>query len=177
MTIRRIFAPIAMLVLGLLALGPTGTTAAQDAAERSHPLVGGWQMTSDPTDPLGSFVVTTFDADGTLSNITADGTATLGVWAPTGGDTADVTVLATTNGPAYVVIRASVTVAADGQTLSGTYTSEYIFDPAGGGTSREIGPGSLSGTRLAVSAPGTPVDSFTAFFPQPDATPGATPES
>jgi hypothetical protein len=173
MKLRRL---ILGMVLGMLALPVMGTALAQDADGGAFPLVGTWQMTPDTTDPLGSFVLTTFGADGTVTNITTDGTTTLGVWAATGDATADVTVLGTTNGPAFVVIRASITVAEDGQALTGTYTSEYIFDPTGGGTSQEIGPGTLSGTKVRVSAPGTPVDTYASFFPQDTATPVATPE-
>ena len=174
MNVRRL---VLAMVLGMMALPAMGTALAQDADGGVFPLVGTWQMMPDTTDPLGSFVLTTFGADGTVTNITTDGTTSLGVWAATGDGTADVTVLGTTNGPAYVVIRASVTVAEDGQSLTGTYTSEYIFDPTGGGTSQEIGPGSLSGTRVLVSAPGTPVDTYANFFPQDTSTPEATPES
>jgi hypothetical protein len=143
MNVRRL---VLALILGMIALPAMGTALAQDADGGEFPLVGTWQMTPDTTDPLGSFVLTTFGADGTVMNITTDGTTTLGVWTATADATADVTVLGTTNGPAYVVIRASITVSDDGQSLTGTYTSEYIFDPTGGGTSQEIGPGTLSGS-------------------------------
>lgn len=174
MSLRRL---VLAVVLGMFALPVMGTALAQDADGGEFPLVGTWQMTPDSTDPLGSFVLTSFGADGTVTNITTDGTTTLGAWTTTSETTADVTVLGTTNGPAFVVIRASLTVADDGQTLTGTYTSEYIFDPVGGGTSQEIGPGSVTGTKVTVSAPGTPVDTYASFFPQDGATPVATPES
>jgi len=174
MSVRRL---VLAMVLGMIALPAMSTALAQDADGGEFPLVGTWQMTPDTTDPVGSFVLTTFGADGTVTNITTDGTTSLGVWSATGDTTADVTVLGTTDGPAYVVIRASVTVAEDGESLTGTYTSEYIFDPAGGGTSQEIGPGMLSGSKVMVSAPGTPVDTYANFFPQDTATPVATPVS
>lgn len=171
---------VALPILGLLLLG-SGQATAQTTSAEGHLAVGSWHITTDPADPLVSFVTTALGVDGTVVNIIGDGTATIGVWAPTGDTTADITITATTDGPAIAIIRASVEVSADGQTISGTYTSEYVFDPAGGGTSGEIGPGTLTGTRLTVQAPGTPSASYADFFALPsdsgDATPEATPVS
>lgn len=171
---------VTLPILGLLLLG-SGQAIAQTPTAEGHLAVGSWHMTTDPTDPLVSFVTTALGVDGTVVNIIGDGTAVIGVWAPTSDTTADITLTATTDGPAIVIIRATVEIAADGQTLTGTYTSEFVFDPAGGGTSGQIGPGSLTGTRLIAEAPGTPVDSYADFFAVPsdsgDATPEATPVS
>jgi len=86
-----------------------------------------------------------------------------------------VTFTVVTDGPAQIVIRASIEVAADGQSFTGTFTDEFVFDPAGGGTSGEIGPGTITGTRLEAKAPGTPAMTFEEFLPQPKETPEATP--
>jgi hypothetical protein len=67
------------------------------------------------------------------------------------------------------IIRASIEVAPDGQSLTATYTLEFI-DPDGT-SSGEIGPGMAEGTKLAVEPMGTPVASFEEAFEAPAATP------
>jgi len=71
------------------------------------------------------------------------------------------------------MVRANVEVAADGQTLTASYTLELI-DPVTGEGAGEIGPGSVAGTRIVAEAPGTPVSSFEEFFSE-ESTPAATP--
>lgn len=174
----RLFAPVAALMVGLLVFGSAWQVSAQDSAPSPHPAVGGWHVTSDPTDPLLSLLTTVLMADGTLVNITGGDTSpTVGVWAPTSETTADLTIIATTDGPAYVLIRASIEVAPDGQSFTGTYTNQFVFDPAGEGMSGQVGPGTLTAERLTVEGPGTPEASFADIFPQPDVAPEATPVS
>lgn len=72
------------------------------------------------------------------------------------------------------VVRADIEVAEDGQTLTATYTGEFI-GPDGTSTG-EVGPGLAEGTRLAVEPQGTPIGSFEEVFgEQPVGTPEATP--
>jgi len=99
----------------------------------------------------------------------------VGTWEPAGDTSANLTFTVVGHGPGSIVIRASIDVAPDGQSFTGTFTNEFVFDPAGGGTSGEIGPGSIEDTRFAAEAPGTPVASFEEFFAAPSATPEATP--
>ena len=62
-----------------------------------------------------------------------------------------------------ITIRATVEVAADGQTFTGDYTIEADFEGAPPG---EFGPGSVTGTRIVVEPMGTPVGSLDDLFGQ-----------
>ena len=73
------------------------------------------------------------------------------------------------------IIRASIEVAPDGQSFTATYTLEFIDQETGEG-SGEYGPGTATGTRLAVEGPGTPVGSFEDLFSMFEGTPEASPE-
>jgi hypothetical protein len=174
---RRITAVLSAIVLiGAMAGGSLG--AAQPDVAGHHPAVGSWLVESDPDMDALSLRTLVVSADGTalaISSVAPNGSTGAGVWAPTGDTSAVLTFTLVTNGPAYVVLRASIDVAADGQSFTGTYTDEPIFDPTSpDGTGGEIGPGRLTGTRLTAQAPGTPAVSFAEFFP-PDATPAASP--
>ena len=71
-------------------------------------------------------------------------------------------------------IRASIEVAADGQSFTASYTLE-LLDPATGEGMGEYGPGTATGTRLMAEAPGTPVGSLEDLFSQFEGTPEASP--
>jgi len=172
------------VVIGALAVGGRSFATAQDADLASHPAVGSWLIETD--QDLGAMAVRTMvlNADGTamaVSGIAPNGAASAGVWAPAGDTTANVTFTLVTDGPAYITLRFAIEIAADGATLTGSYTAEMVFDPANetgtGGSAGEIGPATITGTRLVAEGPGTPVDSFEDFFAVPGATPAATPES
>ena len=166
---------LGVVVMGTLLSGGRTLAVAQEGVRASHPAVGAWIVDADPEDPLNALGLAILTADGTAIGTTGEGTTAIGVWAPTSDTTADVTFTGVTNGPAYVTVRASVQVASDKQSFTGTFTTESVFDPAHGGTSGEIGPGAVEGTRMPVQGPGTPVASFAEFFPQPNGTPEATP--
>ena len=117
----------------------------------------------------------TLAADGTALFVSGRATMGVGAWEPAGDTAANVAFTVVTDGPAYIVIRATLETAADGQSFTGTFTDEMAFDPAGGGTGGQIGPGTLTGTRLIAEAPGTPSLSFAEFFAPPGGTPAATP--
>jgi hypothetical protein len=120
------------------------------------------------------------NADGTAVEYGAYQTTGMGAWAPTGDRTANVSFTLTSDGPAYIIIRASIEIAPDGKTLTGSYTAEPVFDPAHNGTAGQIGPGGITGERLVAQAPGTPTMSFDQFLSvggTPAATPVATPTS
>lgn len=153
--------------------------AAQTDAVNGHPAVGSWLVESDPDLAAISIRTLVVGADGTalaISSVAPNGSTGAGVWEPTGDSSAILTFTLVTDGPAYIVLRASIDIAADGQSFTGTFTDEAIFDPTSPeGTGGEIGPGRLTGTRLTAQAPSTPVASFEEFFGVPEGTPSATP--
>jgi hypothetical protein len=165
----------AVVLLGVVLGARSRFAVAQEADGADHPATGSWLVEGDPGDAEYVPRQMNLSADGSALFVSGQQTVALGAWAPAGDTAAIATFVGVTDGPAYVVTRASIEVAPDGQSFTGTFTIEAVFDPAGGGTSGEIGPGTLSGTRLTAEAPGTPAASFEEFFPQPDATPEATP--
>ena len=160
-----------VVVLLGIALGGGRFAADGETPVASHPAIGSWLVTSDPGDAEYSPRLMTLAADGTAMFVSGEKTTAIGAWEPTEDASAAASFTLVTNGPAYIVIRAALDIAPDGQSLTGTFTLEAVFDPAGGGTSGEIGPGTIDGTRLDAEAPGTPVASFEEFFPPADATP------
>lgn len=165
----------AVILLATLVIGGGQFASAQNTDIAEHPARGSWNVTSDPGDAEYSPRLVILSADGGAIFVSGYETTGIGAWEPTGETTASVTFTVVTNGPAHIVIRASIEVSADGQTFTGTFTNEVVFDPAGGGTSGEIGPGALAGTRIMVEAPGTPTETFDEFFALTGATPEATP--
>ena len=169
----------AVVLRGTLVMAGGRFAAAQAISASDHPAVGSWLVESDPDMEALSVRTLVVSADGTalaISSVAPNGSTGAGVWSPTGDSIAVLTFTLVTNCPAYIVLRASIETAADGLSFSGTFTNEAIFDPTSPeGTSGEIGPGRLTGTRMTVQAPGTPVASFEEFFGEPERTPGATP--
>jgi len=167
----------AVVLLGTLLIGGGRFVTAQEIEMADHPARGSWTVASDPGDAEYSPRLAILSADGGAFFVSGYETTGVGAWEPTSDTGANVTFTVVTDGPAQIVIRASIEVAPDGQAFTGSFTNEAIFDPAGGGTSGEIGPGTLAGTRLAAEAPGTPVMTFEEFFAPPAGTPEATPVS
>jgi len=161
----------AIVLLGIALSGSARFTAAQDPSDVDHPAQGSWLVESIPGDAEYSPRMMILSRDGSALFVSGQTTTAVGGWEPRGDATAIATFTVVTNGPAYIVIRASLDIAPDGQSFTGNFTNEIVFDPAGGGTSGEIGPGTLTGARLTVEAPGTPVQSFEDFFRLPDGTP------
>lgn len=169
------FGLVAAMAIGIVAAGRR-TADAQDCGVASHPAVGSWRVHRERENSTYPVELMILSADGAVLDFGAFSGATgVGRWEPTSADAATVSFTVVTNGPAYIVIRASVAFAPDGQSFTGSYTDEMVFDPEHGGTSGEIGPGVVTGTRMTAEAPGTPVASFAEFFPNPMATPEATP--
>jgi hypothetical protein len=162
-----------VVVFGSLLAGGGIFAAAQDTGFAGHPVVGSWMLDTDIEDPENLPSLVRFSADGGYIEIEADGNA-LGSWEPTGDSTATLT-FSFADEEGVATIRASVEVAPDGQSLSATYTLEFV-DPSGQ-SSGEIGPGTAEGTRMVVEVPGTPVMSFEEFYGQFEGTPEATPAS
>lgn len=166
---NRVVLLAAFMMLGTLIVGGT-FTAAQDAtpvASAEHPLVGTWTLDTDLENPDNSLSLDVFAADGTYIEVDVDGVAA-GVWEPTGDSTANLT-FRFIDEEGMGIIRASIEVAPDGQSLTATYTLEFI--DSDGTSSGEIGPGTAEGTKLTVEPPGTPVASFEEAFEAPAATP------
>lgn len=168
---RRISVLVSLVAIVLLSMVVSGRsvsdTAAQDAtsaaAVAAHPLVGTWILDTDATTAGDATGVITVSADGTYHEVDPDGTTGLGTWRPTGERTAVVTVLTPGDGGSNL-IRATVEVAADGRTLTASYTFE-VFGPDDSRTG-EFGPGKAAGLRLEAEAPGAPVGTLADLFAQ-----------
>ena len=172
---RTITLLLSVVLLGTLA-GGGHFAVAQETDAADHPAKGAWMVTSDPGDAEYLPRLATLSADGSAFFVSGYQTTGIGTWEPTGETTATLTFTVVGDGPGHITIRASVEIAPDGQAFTGTFTTEIVLvDPAGGGTSGEIGPGTLEGTRLAAEAPGTPTMSFEEFFAPPESSPEATP--
>jgi hypothetical protein len=117
--------------------------------------------------------LTYFAADGGFVEIDPDGSNGLGTWEPTGDSTANLTFHFVDEEEGVTTIRVSIEVSPDGQSFTATFTLEFM-DPESGESSGEVGPGSVTGTRIVVEGPGTPVMSFEDAFAaegSPEATP------
>jgi hypothetical protein len=139
-------------------------TLAQDTDEGVHPIIGSWHLDSGFAPS-----VVTFHADGSYIEVDAEGSIGVGAWETAGAQTANLTAAyPSTEGDSKV--RASLDVAADGQSFTGTYTLEVILSD-GTGTG-EYGPGAATGMRLTVEPMGTPAgsieDLFALFSEQPE---------
>lgn len=175
---RRALAGVAGggVALATARLAAQGTTP---VANGTHPFVGVWMISSEGDDGPPEFGVVT--ADGGFVNYTADGEVNIGVWAPSGDSTADMTIRGTipgeegSNGGLFV-IRVAIEVDATGESFAGPYTLE-IMNPDGTGTG-QYGPSSVTGTRLVAEPMGEPVGSLEDLFGQFEGggEPGATPE-
>jgi hypothetical protein len=155
--------------------GSTDTTVPSDAATEVHPVVGTWDLveTADPEHPF----VLAFSADGNVVSL-EEGEVSLGVWETTGPTSAALTItqqippeeISGVEG-ASLIIRATIEVAPDGQSLTADYTVEpggMEWIPAG----TEYGPGHLTGTRVVVEPMGTPDGSLEELFSDEESTEG-----
>lgn len=161
-------------LLGTLVVGG-GSLAAQDTEMADHPLVGAWELSADIGDgDTSCFSQVVFTDEGAYIDVDCDGIVVIGGWEPTGDTTATMSFTSySPDGGAYT-IRAAAEVAPDGQSFTAPFTFELI-DPATGEGSGQYGPGTATGTRTVVEAPGTPEGSVLDLFGQFDATPEATP--
>jgi hypothetical protein len=174
--IRSVITALAVLLI-TLAVSPLGV-AAQDEqmATADHPIVGTWTVDVAPEPPQ----LITFTPGGTLVTVSGQGTG-LGSWAATGERTMDLTFNGLTIAPdgssaGFVTIRASGEVSEDGQSFTGTYTFEppAMMAEAMGIPAGQLGPGEVSGQRVAVEQMGEPVGplpDFAELAPGPEESP------
>jgi hypothetical protein len=148
------------LLLASLAAAPGVSAQATD----EHPAIGAWILDGSPEDTADPLELTTVSPGGIITNAGPDGTG-YGSWAATGERSADATFLFPLYDPAcgcavgYGTIRASIEVAEDGQSFMGTYTVEFPASMAEalGAPAGQLGPGTVTGERIAVEQMGEPV--------------------
>jgi hypothetical protein len=153
-----------VIATSAVASGTTATTEpSSTAGTEAHPIVGTWNTETSSGDP-GDVV---FSADGSVVSVDSDG-ASLGVWEPTGPSTVAlmfsglIPAEEAGSGGGRFTIRATLEVAADGQSFSGDYTVEVTG--VEGMPTGEYGPDSVTGTRVVVEPMGTPVGSLEDLF-------------
>jgi len=179
---RRLHILAALLLVVAAAIAPA-TVSAQGSTPGTgteHPVVGAWLIKTDPTCQCPPDEVVVLGPGGTMVDANPNATG-YGTWAPTGANTADVTFLQPQtddkgNFVGFLTIRASVEVASDGQTFSGTYTLEFpaAMAQAAGLQAGEYGPGTVTGQRVNVEKMGTPIGPIPQP-PGPEASPSASP--
>lgn len=161
---------IGLVVVATLAVVMPSGGAAQDGVSRDgHPLVGGWFIDEGPDSPPS---LVFFSSDGAFQQVDGSGATGLGIWEATGPTTGNLTFWGIeadwdegTSG--ISTIRATVEVSEDGMSFTATYTAQWVYD---GDDSGELGPGTVTGTRMTVEPMGTPVASFD-DFEEDEATP------
>ena len=177
---RRIVAPVTIMVVVLIAWAAfargTNIAAQDDPGMAGHPLVGSWMLDTDTADPDNPPTLAVFSADGVYLQHDYDGIDGVGSWEATGDSTAAMTFH--TQFPddegeygGSTVVRASIEVMANGDSLTATYTLE--FRNTDRTSSGELGPGEVTGSRIQVQPMGTPVASFEEAFAEDE--PAATP--
>jgi hypothetical protein len=169
-----------LLLGGAVGGSPVGHALAQTPASAStegHPLVGAWILTIADFDGVTALVA--FSSDGIYQEFDQDGAAGYGTWEATGPTTAALTFV--TMFPASEgefggssTVRATVEASADGQSLTAQFTIE--FTGVEGIPEGEFGPGTATGTRIAVEPMGTPVGPIEDLFGGVEGTEPATTE-
>jgi hypothetical protein len=167
------------MALLLAAVAAAPGVVAHDTAE--HPAIGTWIIDTSPEDGNPPELVTVAPG-GIIVDAFSEGTA-YGSWAATGDRTADATFVAPAIDPeagflGFFTVRTSFEVAADGQSVAGTYTIEYpaALAEAVGAPVGQYGPVEVTGQRVIVEPMGEPVGPIPeepAEPPAPDETPQA----
>jgi 2-iminobutanoate/2-iminopropanoate deaminase len=149
------------LLLATLATAPGVSAQADD----EHPAVGVWLTDGSPDDSTNPLDLTTIAPGGIATIALPDGTG-YGPWAATGERSLDATFLAPQNDPecgclvGYATIRTSIEVAEDGQSFAGAYTIEFpaaMAEAMGLTEGQQVGPGTVTGQRIAVEPMGEAV--------------------
>ena len=156
---------LVVVLVGGVALGPRPATGAQDGTPASamagHPFVGAWVVDTDTTDPANFPALGAATADGVYVESHPQVGVGVGAWEPTGGRTANLTLVfrATDQGGApvgVVTARAAVEVFQGGDAWDATYTFEAR---APDGAVLFAGQGRAHATRVvaeSMAPPGTP---------------------
>jgi len=174
---------LATLLLAAAAIAPAAVAAKDDSqATADHPFVGAWVIDADLTDPSAPDQILLVGPGGILVDAGLD-FSSYGAWTPSGDHTADVTFYvaagdAETGFLGFQTIRSSVEVAEDGQSFSGTYTSEFpaAMLEGSGMAAGEYGPGEVTGQRIDVEPMGEPLGPMPQQGgPEPSAAPEASP--
>ena len=181
---RRTIPPILTSGALLLALSVAAPAAmAQDQATTEQPIVGAWIIHPFPQDPT-QLSLMVFEPSGTLVTMDQGGETGLGAWTATGDQTFDLNFDQLTTGPdgsfvGITTIRASGEVSQDGQTFSGTWTLEFPEAMAAmtGMPAGELGPGEVTGERIAAESMGEPVGPLPDFSQMAPPSPEASPAS
>ncbi len=168
---------VGSMLLGLFVVGG-GVRAQGTTPMAGHPLIGTWIV----TDPTGSPSVISFTADGTVTEIQADGGIGLGTWMATGANTAAFTFVILLSGPdftASVQINVSVTIDASGNSGAAPYSLTVVLPD---GTVVASDTGAVTVVRMPVqplSAAGMPMAGYPTWNPDQNGggTPVATPAS
>ena len=177
---RLVRTTVVLMTLLLATVAAAPGVSAQDTAE--HPAVGAWIIESSPEDPTDSLELALIAPGGLITNAAPDGNG-YGSWAATGDRSGDATFLVAFTDPeagflGFVTIRASIEVAEDGQSFAGTYTVEFpaaMAEAMGLPVGQQVGPGTVTGQRIAVEPMGEPVP-FPEEPPAEPASPEASPE-
>ena len=144
---------LAPLVAMLATVLVVPSAVAQDASPsfEGHPFVGAWLVdtnTSDATEPPTRIVV---HPDGTLLQVDQT-TVAIGVWEPTGGEAAALTVTAQVDAGdgkvAVATVRAEVVLGPGSDAWTAEATTEWVDEA--GTTSGQMGPIPAAATRIAV---------------------------
>jgi hypothetical protein len=158
---RLVPTTIVFLVLLLTTVAVAPGVSAQDTAE--HPAVGAWTIDATPEDTTDPLEIVTIGPGGIIVNAGPEG-AGYGSWAATGDRTADATFMFPFIDPegnfvGYATVRTSIEVAEDGESFAGTYTFEVPAEVAEafGAPVGQLGPGEVTGQRIAVEPMGEPV--------------------
>jgi hypothetical protein len=158
-----------LLLGGAVGGSPVGhafAPAPESASTEGHPLVGAWILTV-AEDPDGFPSLVAFSSDGIYQEFDHDGTAGYGAWEATGPTSAALTFVTLSPAPegefgGSATIRATVEVSADGQSFTAPFTIE--FTGVEGIPEGEFGPGTATGTRIAIEPMGTPVGTLEDLF-------------
>jgi len=177
--LRRIFVVLA-LAITIVTFSALGA-AAQDASLADHPAVGAWMFQT----PIGTTLIV-YHADGTIvgagpvTSAGAEGvtygSASIGVWEPTGERTVrstNVTLLTDADGvvTGSVTVDASERVSEDGQTMAEEPGALLTIRDAANNVVLEIpgaGAAIVHAVRMGVGEPG---------FPEVSTAPGASPST
>jgi hypothetical protein len=172
---RRLSALVSVLVVVLLGFAALAQVArAQEATPVAgaslvgHPLVGAWILDTDTENDENPPTLAHFSSDGVYVDHGVFGEDGVGTWEATGPTTASLTFFSyfaeegTFAGG--TIVRAEIEVAADGQTLTATYTLEFA-DPTGA-SEGQYGPGMARGQRITVEPMGEPVGGLDELFEQ-----------